>query len=426
MPPRTLHPEAQSVKGALARSTLKTGAMLGLRVVTQATVLVLLTRLLGPGAYGDFVAVASLAVMLGLLPNLGAGFIMLSRSATGRDAVASVWSYAWPLSTVLGLILLSGFVIAARFVTPIPLPFAILTVLGASELLAAPFTMLFSFALQACERVPRSQFVQWLPLGLRILAALPCFWLSPAHRLPVYVVMQFAASVVGAVLGYFVSKPYVALDWRPRWASQHELREGVSYALMHLVTANPSELDKVIAARAVGSHEAGIYAATARVMAATVMPVTAMLLASQPRLFRHACESPEQGRRLIQWVALLAFAWGSLSGVALVLASHWLPLILGASFQASSDVMPWLAAAAPFLSLRLAAGTVLAAQGRPMQRIAFELAGMTVLSLGMLVLAPLLGIGGIAAALVSAELTMAFAGWWMLVRRLRRQLTALS
>lgn len=405
------------MNGKLARNSLQTSMLLALRVATQASVLILLGRLLGPATYGNFVAVASLAVMLGLLPNLGAGFVMMARNAREEGGVAKVWRYAWPSSLLLGLLLLAAFLGLARFVTRAPLPTPVLLCIGTAELMLTPFTMLLSFALQAIERVPRSQFVQWMPLGLRVVAALICFDVAFEHRLYAFVTLQLIASAFGVLLGYWATLSHVTLDWRPRLATRDELRQGASYAAMHLVAANPSELDKVVAARAIGSHDAGIYAATARIMSATVMPVTAMLLASQPRLFRHAHESTLRGDRLVRLIAALAFAWGTVSGLGLALASPWLPWLFGDSFDSMARLMPWLAGAAPFLALRLSAGTVLVTQGRPSQRVAFEIVGVAILVVGMIVLAPIMGMRGIALALVFAELGMASLGWWMVMRQ---------
>lgn len=105
------------MKGKLARNSLGTAAMLSLRLATQATVLVLLTRLLGPGFYGSYAALASLVLILGMLPNLGAGFIMLARGRHGPAGIADVWRYAWPTIVALGTLLLVVYVLAARHLT---------------------------------------------------------------------------------------------------------------------------------------------------------------------------------------------------------------------------------------------------------------------------------------------------------------------
>ncbi len=405
--------------GRLSRSSLQTGVMLGLRVVTQAASLVLLTRLLGPRTYGNFVAVASLAVVLGLLPNLGAGYVMIARRARDEGGSAAVWRYAWPMTVLLGLLLLIVYIVAAKYITTPSMPIHILLALGAAELLLTPFTSLLSFALQARDQVPLSQYVQWLPLGLRILAVLPCFLLAYEQRLSAYATFQFIGSLFALGFGLWIVRRHVALDWRPRLATSRELIDGGSYAAMHLVAANPTELDKIVAVRVVGAHDAGVYAATARIMSASVMPVVAMLLASQPRLFRHAYQPTREGHRLIGLIAVLALAWGVASGALLWLASPLLPWILGRSFAASASLMPWLAAVAPLLSLRLAGGTILVALGRPLERIGFELCGIFALIIGMLLLAPHFGTRGLAMALLIAEATMTISGWSLVLRRLR-------
>lgn len=368
--------------------------------------------------YGNFSAAASLAVVLGLLPNLGSGFVMLARSVNGESGIAEIWRYAWPMTGLLGLLLLVVYVGVASFITDPPLPIHVLLLLGTGELLLTPFTMLLSFALQARDKVPLSQFVLWVPLGLRILAVLPCFLLDQGERLSGYVALQVLASVAGAGLGLWITRRHVRLDWRARRPRLEELHLGGSYAAMHLVAANPSELDKIIAVRVIGAHDAGIYASTSRAMAATVMPMVALLLSSQPRLFRFSSAPNREGRRLIMMIAILALGWGLASGGLLVLCSPLLPLLFGQPFSAMATLMPWLAMVVPFLSLRLAAGTILAALGRPLERIAFEVAGVLTLAAGMFWLAPLFAVRGLAAALLISEGIMATCGWLLVIRRL--------
>lgn len=407
-------------KGALARSSLHTTAMLGLRVVTQAAVLLLLVRLFDPQIYGNLVAVSSLAVVLGILPSLGAGFVLMARTPGDINASAEIWRYAWPMTALLGFVLLACYLPAAHYLGGADaLPWAVLFWLGAAELLMAPFTLLLSQALQARERVPLSQLVQWLPLGLRIFAVLPCFALPDADRLVAYALLQALAAALGLLAGLWITRRHVALDWRPRCPRMQELRDGASYSAMHLVAANSSEFDKIVAVRAVGAHAAGIYTATARVMAALVMPVVAMLLAAQPRLFQHAHAPTAQGRRLIAVIAVIAASWGVASGMLLALCSPLLPWLFGAAYADSARLMPWVALTAPFLALRFAAGTVLVALGRPLERVAFEVGGVALLALGILTLVPMWHVRGIVAAVIVSEAAMAAIGWWLVRRRLR-------
>lgn len=412
-------------RGALARSSLHTGGLLALRLLAQAAILLLLTRLLGPVIYGQLVAAASLAVVMGILASLGAGFVMMAQAPKHADAVATVWRYAWPLTLAVGLLLLTVYLPMARLLGGgTPLAWHVLVFLGVTELLCTPWTSMQSFALQASDRVPLSQFVQWLPLGLRVIAVLPCFLLDASQRLGGYAVLQLVAAVIGLLAGLLITMQYVRLDWRPRLARARELRQGASYAAMHLVAANPSEIDKIMAARLIGSHDAGIYAATSRAMGSVTMPVIAMLLAAQPRLFRYAAALDPQGKALIRLIAILALGWGLLCWLALTIVSPVLPWVFGKSFGAMALLMPWLAAVAAPLSLRFAAGTVLMTLGRPLERMLFELFGIATLLLGMFVFAPRMGMRGLASAMLLSETAMALLGWWLVRRNLRMQATA--
>ncbi|WP_267222681.1 lipopolysaccharide biosynthesis protein [Dyella silvae] len=404
----------------LMKGSLWTAAVLALRLATQAGSLVLLTRLFGPQTYGHFASAAALAVVMGTLPNLGSGYLLLKKGSRDINATADLWRYAWPLTAVLGTTLLAAYVICGHWLAQGLLAWPILLYIGTTELLATPFTMLFSFALQAGERVPTSQFVQWLPLGLRVMVAVPCFLLPSSERLSAYVMLQFLASVLGALFGWVITRRHIRLDWQPRTATANELKEGSSYAAMLIVSANPTELDKIMAVRQVGAMDAGIYIAGSRVMGALVMPVLAMLLTAQPRLFRHAHEQTNASRRLVRTIFLLALTWGALSGAVLAAASPLLPQLFGDGYLPTAQLMPWMAVTAPFLSLRLAAGSVLISLGHPLERVSFELCGVALLLIGMLAFTHFMGVLGLVVAVILAEAAMCVLGLTLVNRHIRR------
>jgi len=59
---------ARHFKGPIARGTVRTSVVLGLRLVVQAGTLLIVARMLGPGAFGVFAGVAALAVLLAQNP----------------------------------------------------------------------------------------------------------------------------------------------------------------------------------------------------------------------------------------------------------------------------------------------------------------------------------------------------------------------
>jgi O-antigen/teichoic acid export membrane protein len=395
--------------------------MLGLRIVTQAATLILLSRLLAPSTYGSYASVASLAVVLGTLPSLGSGYILLTRAAVDRDSVAHTWRYAWPLTLVLGLFLIAIYVGCGRYITEnTALSWQILVFLGAAELIFNPLTMLFSFIMQGCEKVATSQFLQWFPLLLRAIAALACFSLPPPERLDTFTALQLIAALLGCVIGLMVVKRVVTLTWRPRLMTADEFRMGGSYAAMYLVAYNPSELDKIVAVRSLGAHDAGIYTAASRILGAFATPITALLLAAQPRLLRHSKDTHHHNKRLIGIIGMIAFGWG-IFGTLLFAGFHQvIPWLLGNDYAETGKLVPWLAITMPFLTLRMAAGGILIALGKPLERLLFELSGALLLIAGIVFFTPILQTFGLIMAVISSELCMAAIGWWRILRNVQR------
>lgn len=388
--------------------------------MTQAAALFLIVRLLGSAKYGSYVAPAALAIVLSILPPLGAGLIMMARAPTNEDAVADVWSYAWPLSILLGGALISVYVPIAIFIAGKGhLPILILFLIGFTELIATPLIGTLSQALQASHLVPLSQFVQWIPLGLRGLGAFPCFLFSEADRLLALSGSQLIATLLGLALSIAIVARHVNLTRRPRLMNKIELADGITYAVKHMIAVNSSEIDKMLSVRLLGNHEAGIYAAGARILSASVTPVIAMLLTAQPRLFHHAAKPDGKDRKFLVYLAFLALTWGILVCLGLNLLAPALALLLGPDFFPLVDLMPWFASIAVPLSLRLTASAVLIAFGRPRILVLFELFGILLLAFAIFAFTPAWGIRGLTSAVFAGELGMGIFGWAMVSQTLK-------
>jgi O-antigen/teichoic acid export membrane protein len=400
--------------GHIARSSIQTTAMLVIRLVTQGANLVLLTRWMGPGIYGQYTAVAALAMIASLLPNLGAGFVLMAREARDPGTGTDVVRYAWPLSLLLGTLLACLFPLLAERIGITAFSAMDLLTMGATELLVTPALMICNAALQANRRAAMGQIVQWLPLGFRITVTATCAANVVQASLHAFVIAQALAGSAGLLLGILIAVRTIHLPWLPRLPTRAELRSGTTYAAMNVVAANPAELDKVLAIKLLGDHAAGVYSATARVLNAAITPVTGVLLASQQSLFQHGAHPTTSGKRLIHIIAAVSAGWGLGSALILATLSPLLPYILGARFTEAASVMPWVCIAAPFMSLRLAAGTILVALGKPIHRMAFELAGIGMLVIFLAIGARFAGPTGMALGLSAAEMLMAAVGWTMI------------
>jgi O-antigen/teichoic acid export membrane protein len=408
------------MKKALARSTVKTSAILIARTATQAISLILLTHLLNAESYGSLISASVLATILGIISNLGAGYVMLEQTPSRANATEEIWRYAWPLTLSIGSLLLCIYIpLATTLAGNNSLPISYLFCIGAVELLIMPLVTLFGFALQSKDQVPLSQAIQWLPLGLRTLAIIPCFIGNSSERLLAYVLLQLIASITGLLITVLISRNHLSLKWSPRLIHRKELKRGINYSAMHIVAANSSDIDKMLSIRFVSPSDAGIYAAATRVTSAVVMPVIALLLNSQPRIFRYSRNPSGEGKRLLIILGILTLAWGGLSWLFIHMTGPLLPYILGSAFFPATQIMSLLAFVAVPTSMRLSGGTILVALGKPLNRIAIELGGGLILLAAAYILTPQQGIRGLTMALICSEIFMAFGGWYLIYLRVR-------
>ncbi len=406
--------QTTTARHSLTHSSLLTMVVLGIRLITQAGSLVLMARLLGPALYGQIAAAVSLALVTGIIPNLGAGLVLMSRMAhESEHAPADVWSYTWPLHLGVGIILLAVYLMVAPTITDAHLPAMVWFLLGTTDILITPSTMHLSSTLQAVERVPLGQLVQWIPLGLRLLVIMPCFMLPASTILTSYASLQCMAAIAGLLCAWRITSRRVSLRAPPRAPRASEIKTGGAYAALSLISANLGELDKIVAVHAVGAYQAGIYATTSRLISAGTAPVVAILMSAQPRLFTFARRASSELERLVGRIALWAAAIGLCAALAMLLVRPLLVAMLGTAYHAIPGLLLFMAWIVPVMGLRLTAVNIMIAMGHPSRRIVFDLFGACSLVALMIFFGRRHGASGLGMALLGNELLLAVLGWWI-------------
>jgi O-antigen/teichoic acid export membrane protein len=218
-----------------------------------------------------------------------------------------------------------------------------------------------------------------------------------------------AALIALGIATKTVPRPWPSV-WKYRIPSRQQLRNAAGYAALNITAASPGELDKTLATKLLDLSAAGVYAAGARVINATTLPISAMTLAALPRLFREAQRQSWRTTRLLRWLFFTAFAYGVALAVLLWIAAPAFVWVFGPQYDAIQHTIRWLTLAVPGMALRKVAGTVLVAAVRPWLRVAFEIIGVVLLVICALLFAIPYGISGMAIALVCSEWAMAICG----------------
>jgi len=401
------------VLGPIALATIRTSAVLGLRLAVQAGSLLLLARLLGPQQFGAFAGVAALAVLLGTLSTFGTHLVLLGEMSKDPARRAQVLPYSVPTTLLCGGMLLGVYMLLCIYwlnVRGIP----VLLFVGIAEILLQPLLALRVNELHATGYIARSQWLQMLPMILRlVILCILSIW-QPVQMLTLYACGHVLASALVLIYSILqLAQPWPSVRaWRLLRSA--ELHHALGYAVINISKAGPAELDKTLALRLLPHDAAGVYAAGARVVGAIALPVTAMTLSALPRLFREGHKS--NGTHLLVWMYGAATTYGAVLAVLVWLAAPVFSLFFGAQYAGIGDVIRVLCIAVPAIALRLVAGNALMAMGTPWMRVIFEAIGLLVLTGASFLLVNRGTIQGLPLALVCAEWTMAIFGAGLVVR----------
>ena len=393
--------------GALARGSLHTMGVFGIRLVTQVALLFLLARYLGAADFGDYAAIAALAILLGAVSTLGVGFLVLID--TSKDAEHGLESYkkVLPLTLISACLLLPLYLLLSLFVIKTSTGSTVLVFIGLSELIAMPLLMVQAKRLQGLGRAAHGQLLLTVPLVARLLLLGIFANLLPDGGLLVFSFIHVTTSFLALGLGNILAGN--GLLGGVVWASPdfRRVQKGLPYALMRLASLGPGEVDKTIAPRLLGSTEAGSYAMATRGVAVATLPIIALMHAVQPRILALSTKKHPAAGKLIAIVLVGTLAYGiTISGLFYTVAPPVFLYLLGPEFAAAADILTLLALIAPLIALRVATGGLLIAFEMPWQRTIIEATGTMILLTIAVLSAPALSVVGFVLAIGVSETIM--------------------
>lgn len=411
--------------GPIARGTIRTTFVLGIRLVVQAGTLLLVARMLGPDEFGAFAGVAALAVIFGTLASFGTNVVLLGEVSKDPTRRWAVLPYAIPCTLLCGVVLFAVYLaVATLALADVDISLPVLVAIGITELLLQPLLTLASSEHLGLGRIARSQLIVILPLALRLCAAIAVFMLASANPLTAYGYGYFVASAIAlatAILTLPARWPAIE-SWRlPKGA---EIRHAAGYAVLNITATSPAELDKTLATRLLPLAASGLYAAGARVVGAAMLPIGAMMLSALPRLFREGQDQPGRTTRLLRWIFVATLCYSIVLAAVLWSVAPIFVWVFGMKYHGIEHVIHWLTLAVPGMAIRMAAGSVVMALGKPWVRAGFELAGLVVLVVAAISLVPRAGAVGMPLALACSEWSMAILGCAITIVALSKLRTA--
>jgi O-antigen/teichoic acid export membrane protein len=406
------------LQGPVASATIRTTFVLGLRLVLQAGTLLLVARVLGPSLFGAYVGIAALAILLGTLTTFGTPLVLMGEASQAFRRRLRVLPYCVSTALVCGALL---FVIYLLLVNSLfgesPVSFALIVVIGLTELMVQPLMGFPSVQLQAQRRIAASQLVHLVPLGLRFLVILYLFLVPLGQPLTIFV----SASLFAGLLGLLVASLALPKAWPAfrhwRLPTAPELRRAAGFAMLTATARGPTEVDKSLAASLLPLATAGVYSGAARIISAVNVPVLAMVQAALPTLFAQARQAPGIAPKMLATMYGAAFLYGSAAALLMWLFVPSIAWLFGDAYAGVGQAASLLCAAIPGTTLRMTSGTVLIARDQPWARVFYEASGVAVLLVAAICLAPRFGITGMIGAYVATEWVMAFVAAGLVARQ---------
>lgn len=320
--------EPLAVGGGLRRTTAIYAVVLGAQAVVPLLATPLLTRLLGPLAYGDIVLFVVAVQMMSVVANLGIPTALpriFFRTTTGPAEARGLLLPVYVISAVFVMVVLGGITLAWSAVAGLPM--MIVPALAAGVWLLVVFEVNVAF-------VRCAGHAGWFA-GLVVLQVLGSYGLGLAA---VAVGWGAQGFIVGWLVGVASSSLLSLIPGRPRvlgasWANSYlpgALRLGVPAAFYALTVTSLIYVDRFVLGAYHGAAAVGEYQVVYTVGASVVAVVGAVNLAWGPEVLSHL----RQGWRFLQSTtdALLALTV-VLGGVVLSFSPEIVVLLAPASFD---------------------------------------------------------------------------------------------
>lgn len=403
--------------GPITKSTLHTSIVLGLRLLIQAGTLLIVARMLGPDQFAAFAGIAALAVLLGTFSTFGTHLVLLAEVAKDKTRQQQVLQYAIPTTLITGSLLFFIYIAGCvLFFKNIELPLSVILCIGFTEILLLPLFLIPATEELALGKTACSQLLMIFPLGLRTLAAGAVMQFAVKQPLITFAWLYLSSAVLALLcMKWYKPNAWLSLsEWH--LASKKELKHSAGYATLALTAAGPSELDKMLAVKLLPLGIGGLYIAASRVIGAATLPVTALLLAAMPRLFR-GHESQVQSQRLNRWILGAVLIYGIILAGLLWLIAPWIEWLFGYKYYGIMKILQCLSWVVPALSLRISLASILMTMDKPWLRAGIEVFGMLALVIGAIILYPLFGIVGVVLALAISEWGMAVVGYFFMFNK---------
>lgn len=369
----------------------------------------LMARVMGASGYGVLAGSVALFMVFGQFTGLGSGIALVRHISRGGELPSrfAATEYAYLLSgTVLTLLAVPiSFLLLGSLV-----PAMALALIAIAEILVAPALQPLVSRYQAEERMFVSSAIGTLAPVMRLVAVASMAMLGSSD------VTSFAQLYLAWLIPTVVVTRHLARPRRSdtaRCTIRQAIHEGLPYVMSGVALTAGSELDKTVLLRLAGDTVTGPYAAAYRIASAATLPVSALILAAAPRLFR-APSANNHHLAASMLAAVLSYAW--LAAAAIWLLAPLASWVLGRSFDYTVPLLRAMCIIIVTGSLRQYITALLTTRDLQASRNVIEIGGVCLSIALLVILVPQAGAYGAVAAIACADTFVIALGTKVLLR----------
>jgi len=379
----------------------------------------IVAHLLGVVQYGVVVGAFAFVNLVAEQSRLGTGMLLLRYVSPQRRQFGAYWGNTLLVTTLTSAALIALLSILAPHILN-PASASVVVILAITSCYLDQLVYSSTQAFMACGDMRGAAFINQLPSLLRFVVAL-AMWMTLQRATAME--WAFGSSLAGLLAALIalglVSSQLGSPRFAPTLAVRHGL-EGIGYACASSTTNAYNDLDKTMLSHFGMNAANGVYGLAYRIIDMATVPLMAVQLAAQPRLFQLADGGVltlpvALGQRLLR--RSLVLNAGICIGI--VCLAPVIPMVVGHGFVDVVGALRWLCLILVFRCIHGITGCVLTGVGLQRFRTATQ-ALVVGLNFGLnLWLIPRHGWHGAAWSSLVTDGTLAVLNWSVLQLRCR-------
>ena len=366
----------------LARNSLWMTLGQGLRLVIQALYFVEIARSLGVRNYGAFVGVVALVGIVYPFGSLGSGNLLVKNVARNPSLFGVCWGRSLAITSTFGVILSSLIVLFSRLALPAEIPWKLVAMVAAADVVGLNLITQASQAFQAFERLKWTAVINILMSAGRFVGAaiLVAVYPHPSALQWGYIYLGCTAAI--AVISLTLVQKLIG---SPRFVWKHissEVREGFYFSASQASQTVYNDIDKTMLTRLDTLAAAGVYGAAYRLIDVSFVPISATLWSAYPNFFRAGTQGISNSFSYAKRLMWRAAAYSVAIFALLLLSAGLVPIILGPEYSDTAVALRWLAILPVLKSLHYFFSDTLTSSGYQFVRTAMQ-SGVAILNVGI-------------------------------------------